>query len=418
MIVPDVEINLGNLTTDSKVNMETQVLADKVTQCVQNLGDKLALSQAITQNRKTTFDGSNPDVFAKWLSDMDDVHASVDYNDQQTLWAASQLLKGTARKFYQETKDKYVREATETNDPSRLPTWGKIKADFITRYDHFNPAIRAKQKLKTALQQTNESLADYAERVNRYANDAYSDRMSELEVTETIVLSFINGIRDRRLQENVARKMPKTLGEAYSLAMSELRVREHIATFKDNTSAPEPMDCSAIDKITDRMTESFDKKLERVTETLATICQVLTTNQRSTGPPPVQQNAPNPSANRPFLQQQGQGHPGQYQVQPQLNQHYQSDMTHYAPHRQQQPYFQRQQHQFQNGYANRPPPRNSQTHANVRPASNQSQGYRWTADHRPICHFCGIVGHVHRVCRKKAAATAQGTSAQMQNRGN
>ena len=338
--------------------MTDPAMLREIVESVKSLGRKVMVAQ-FPISKKATFDGSNADAFSKWLLDMEDIYTSVDKDDQQTLWAASQLLKGSALNYFRDNK-------------TDLDTWDKLKSGLQGRYSHFNTVSYSKQKLRNILQNKNESVADFAERVRVLSGQAYPDRFGEKEVTETIVNAFINGLRERRLQERIARQMPADLNAAYQLAMNELRLKEHLSMFRDNTSAPEPMDCDVI------RADVTHKKLDAVTETLANICQVLTAQQQQHPPPQPQQPQHPPPYHKNF------------QVQPQVNQQYQQRMNRPPPQQ-----FQRNRQNFQPNHQPQRRPNSDQ---------NNPQDYRWTADNRPICHYCGFIGHVQRVCRKKAAA--------------
>ena len=95
--------------------------------------------------KKATFDGSSADTFAKWLQMMDDVWADVEHDDTQTMFAASQTLKGTALDFFRESRQ-------------QLATWAQLRDALINRYSYLNPSTRAKQKIRTALQHSHESV--------------------------------------------------------------------------------------------------------------------------------------------------------------------------------------------------------------------------------------------------------------------
>ena len=348
--------------------MADPTMLREIVDSVKSLGRKVMVAQ-FPISKKASFDGSNADAFCKWLLDMEDIYTSVDKDDQQTLWAASQLLKGSALNYFRDHK-------------KDLDTWEKLKEGLQGRYNHFNTVSYSKQKLRNVVQNKNESVADYAERVRVLSGQAYPDRIAEKEVTETIVNAFINGLRERRLQERIARQMPPDLNTAYHLAMNELRLKEHLSMFRDNTSAPEPMDCDMITR-----DDAMQKKLDAVTETLANICQVLTTQQQQPPPPPPQPRQP----------QQLPPHQRHFQVQPQFNQQYQQHMNRPPPQQFQRPpqQFQRNRQNFQQNY---------QPQRRTMSDQNNPQDYRWTADNRPICHYCGFIGHTQRVCRKKAAA--------------
>ena len=349
----------------SNVNMDSTMLAE-IARSVKSLEDRMTVGQSI--DKTFTFDGSSADAFTKWLRMMDDIFDSVDQNDNKTTYAASKTLKGTALDFFRDTK-------------RQVSTWPQIREAMTARYAYLNPVTRSKQKIRTALQRTNETISDFAERLRTLAEQAYADRHEEKEVIETLTIAFINGLRDRRLQESIARKMPTSLGEAYKLALHEQQVRDHLSMFKDNSNIPEPMDCDVVsgDKGKDKE-DKVQRQLEQVTETLGSICQVLMAQQPT---PPTPQTPQNP----------------RFQVQPQGQQYYRPQ--------QQTPYRGMQSRSFQQSRNNGPPRNGNPRHdtRNHDPGANNGnsprQVYRWTEDDRPICHFCGTAGHVQRQCRKR-----------------
>ena len=345
-----------------------------------------AIQQVQNQNKTTGFDGSNAGDFTRWLAEMEGIHKTLNKDENQTLWAASQLLKGPALAHFQ----------TIRND---CPDWATLKAHFLIRYANLNPADKAKRQLKAAVQQKGESPTDFAERITTLAKQAYQDRLQEKEVIETITYTFINGLRDRRLQESVARKQPPSIDKAHEYAVSELLLRDHLAQFTDNSRVqppPEPMDCSTVSNT--KAIRDHLSHLDQVTKTLADISQVLTYRQNEQ----QQQQAPQQPRAQPQQHQQSLYPPRQprpYQVQPQVSQQYQPQPSG-PPFRPpgMPPLF--RQGGRQQTAPGRPP--------------NPAQLYQWTPDNKPICYFCGNIGHVHRVCRKKAAAMiAPGAQGQM-----
>ena len=103
---------------------------------VKKLGSSQTVRDALDL-RKVMFDGSNADVFAKWLQMMDDIHAELDHDDARTIAASSLTLKGSAFDFY-------------LRDKRQVATWSQIKDALITRYAHLNPVLRSKQKIRNA----------------------------------------------------------------------------------------------------------------------------------------------------------------------------------------------------------------------------------------------------------------------------
>ena len=111
----------------------------KIAESVNSLNNGVIVSQTI-RNKQTRFDGSNAEDFTKWLAEMDDIHRSLGKDERQTIWAASQLLKGPALTYFQ-------------NIRNQCPDWATLKGHLLSRYSNLNPAEKAKRQLKTAVQQ-------------------------------------------------------------------------------------------------------------------------------------------------------------------------------------------------------------------------------------------------------------------------
>ena len=75
---------------------------DKILKCVSALGNQLTLSQSIGQRAKSQFDGLSSDHFVKWMTTVDNIYLKVDRDGKMTLWAAAQLLRGSALGYYHE----------------------------------------------------------------------------------------------------------------------------------------------------------------------------------------------------------------------------------------------------------------------------------------------------------------------------
>lgn len=219
--------------------MDSKLLSE-IGESVRSLRYQMRAEHTV-KGRKTIFDGTNADMFGQWILEGDDMFETLNQDDSQTLWAASQLLKGSALDYYRQNRRLF-------------PTWEQFKTAMIERYSYLNPAARSKQKLRQAIQNNNENVTEFAERIKSLAQQAYANKLAETEVIEIITNSFINGLKDRRLQESVARKMPKSLQEAHDAAVHEQRIREHLRFFKDNTPSAEPMDCDTINKSSSDLT--------------------------------------------------------------------------------------------------------------------------------------------------------------------
>lgn len=325
-------------------------MANQLTECVTSLGNKLTLVHTIGQQKKSTFDGTNADNFLKWVAEVDNIYLETNRDERQTIWAAAQLLRGFALEYYHDIA-------------ANVHTWEDLKASMTEFFSYLSPDVQSKQKLRNIVQKPNESVPQYAERLRTLAKHAYGGREAEREVIETIAHAFINGLRDRRLQEKVARKMPTTLQEAYSHAMQEIKIDDHISMFADhsNEQVIEPMDISAVSAKPDPLQTQLNK--------VADLLQVL-------------------------VQKENQ-RPQTYQVSPQVNQQY----RHASQQHQRPPYPPR----FPPNHGQKSPPKD---HTQPRVPKNDGPlpDYRWTPDRKPICHFCGNIGHIQRVCRKKMAA--------------
>ena len=76
---------------------------DKILKCVNALGNQLTLVHSIgAQRTKSRFDRLSTDQFIKWIAEVDNIYLEVDRDDRQTIWAASQLLRGSALDYYHE----------------------------------------------------------------------------------------------------------------------------------------------------------------------------------------------------------------------------------------------------------------------------------------------------------------------------
>ena len=148
----------------------------------------------------------------------------------------------------------------------------------------------------------------------------------------------------------------------------------------------EPMDCSAVTKTSDQTNSDLTEVKDLLKVLVMKDFQVQPQQSPKTAPqvqPPSQQR-----------QYQQQNH---YQTPP--PQHYRPPPQHTRP------YFHTQpppQTSYRSGPTRGYPPEQ-------RPQPLMSdfrlQPYRWTPDKRPICAFCGKVGHKYRVCRKLASMT-------------
>ena len=98
--------------------------ADKIIKCVNALGNQLTLVHSIgAQRTKSQFDGLSADQFLKWLAEVDNIYLEVDRDDKQTIWAASQLLRGSALEYYHDVA-------------TSLGSWEHLKTLMHAHYHH------------------------------------------------------------------------------------------------------------------------------------------------------------------------------------------------------------------------------------------------------------------------------------------
>ena len=322
---------------------------DKIIKCVNALGNQLTLVHSIgAQRTKSQFDGLSADQFLKWLAEVDNIYLEVDRDDKQTIWAASQLLRGSALEYYHDIA-------------TSLGSWEHLKTLMHAHYHHLHDADMAKQKLRTITQRQKETIPQYTDRLKLLAKQAYGTTIDESSVKEIITKAFINGIIHRKLQERVASKRPKTLKEAYDIAMDKTKLMTELALYTDHSkSETEPMDCSAVSDQKSELSEVKD------------LLKILVERE-----------------DRPVQSQPPQRYQVQSLTQPQTS----------------------HQNRFSDARGDRYPPQRQPQRPSPAPARYPPQGrpprnvYQWTPDNRPICFYCGIPGHVHRVCRKKQHAS-------------
>ena len=143
-------------------NYNDLLTSDTFVKSMSALSSRMTLALSIGQKQK--FDGLNGDQFSKWVSAVDLIHMEVDRDDKQTLWAASQLLGGSALDFYQSVA-------------STLESWEHLKRLMKSRYHYLDDSDTAKQKLLTFTQRSNESIPQYAERLQSLARQAHSYKL-------------------------------------------------------------------------------------------------------------------------------------------------------------------------------------------------------------------------------------------------
>ena len=343
--------------------MHAPATLDTVVESMSALGNQLTLAQTIGRS-KNQFDGLSAEKLTKWMAEVDNIFLEVKQDERQTLWAAAQLLTGSALDYYRDVA------------PS-LDSWEHLKTLMIQRYHYLDDSDSAKQKLQQFVQRPSEPIPVYVERLQSLAKQAFGHKLSETNVVETLVRTFIDGILNRKLQEKIATRRPKTLIDAYQIAMDQKKLMTELSLYRDHSKG-EPMDCSAI--------EQTQTDVGEVKELL----KVLLQNQTSA-----------------------------FQVQPQQTPTYQQGpqgrQQHAMGHRQ----GFRQQNKFQPPRRSQPPPRAFpppnlsrppplMQHQNSHQSTpHQNVRFEWTEDRRPICYYCGNAGHMQRICRKKQAAQAR-----------
>ena len=220
--------------------------ADKIIKCVNALGNQLTLVHSIgAQRTKSQFDGLSADQFLKWLAEIDNIYLEVDRDENPTTWAASQPLRGSALEYYHHVA------------PS-LGSWDHLKTLMHAHYHHLHDADMAKQ-LRTITQRQKETIPQYTDRLKLLAKQAYGTTVDEYSVKEIITKAFINGIIHRKLQERIASKRPKTLKEAYNIAMDKTKLMTELSLYTDHSkSETKPMDCSAVSDQKSELSEVKD----------------------------------------------------------------------------------------------------------------------------------------------------------------
>ena len=328
------------------------------------LKNQLMTNQSVSG--KHHFDGTSGEHFTKWLAEMDNLHMALKGDEEQTLWAASQTLKGTALDYFHEVS------------PS-IDSWARFKTLMTQRYHYLDDADTAKQKLQNFVQRPNESIPHYAERLQALSRQAYKEKIDESSVVEAITRTFINGIIDRKLQERIATRRPKSPTEAYHIAMDQIKLMTELATYRDHSKGkPEPMDCNAVTPAPEPPAQNSD--LSEVRDLLEVL--VRRSDDSFKVRPQVHQSYQQPSAYQSYPPPVNQPPPGQF--------------------------FQRQPTQ---------PGQQRQNPGNFRQNSRPKPVYQWTSDHRPICYYCGLIGHVQRICLKRQAANNSTQRPQNQQQG-
>lgn len=224
--------------------------------------------------------------------------------------------------------------------------WPEIRLRLVQNFCEDGDTHLALQRLRRMTQSKGESVQTFSEKLLSQAEEAYPGQdFNNPLIQNTLVECLIDGVREDALARKLIRDRPNTFIDALASATREQQAHR---AFGLRRKAEEPMEVDA-----NTVSSGLEQKLDRMTDILQEVLKisVKTTSQDRLG---YSQERPGQSF--------GKNRPGQS----------------FGP--------------------NRPGPN--------RPDMSM---FKWSPDGKPICHYCGTIGHISRQCYKKKSADATRT---------
>ena len=302
-------------------------------------------AQAVVKNIRD-FDGEGSKRFREWLREVERAGNSVGADSDRLKAFASQTLRGVASDFL-------------TRIVSQKPaiTWAELRRLLVAQFSDTGDSYLAQAKLTKLKQLKGESIQNFCERIFALAEEAYVGQDLASPVIQSILVdTLIRGALSDHLSKALIKNKPKTLDAALEVA---LREQTDSKSFELRRRQEEPMDVSVVNSHNGTLDSKLDKIAGGLIQLGDKFEQILA----------VQANQ------RP-------------------NQHNRSNVRQLPP----------QGAQLHANY--RPRPQGFEN-AQRRPQNDFRPNYEWSADGKPICHFCRNIGHTQNKCRKKRFQTAQ-----------
>ena len=173
-------------------------------------------------DKPTKFGGDGPESFNSWVRQTERTLLQLGNNEERARVIVLKTLKGPASDFM-------VRE--NQNNPNI--TWKEMKTKLAERYNDTVDMANARQKLRKIKQTPTENVQNYYERFMVDVNSAYTEDQLigdyiQSELTET----FAYGLLNDNMVHCITRKFPKTLEEAFKLAIAEQEAQKAFDLYK------------------------------------------------------------------------------------------------------------------------------------------------------------------------------------------
>ena len=336
------------------------------------------------------FHGEGSAKFRNWLTDMDQLGITVDSERMCVL--ASLTLGGLAGTFV----SRFLKDNPNTQ-------WQTLRQKLRERFSDESDIAYAQEKCRRMRQTRGESVSNFAERLRSAAADAF-DNISSPDTQRMLVEIFQKGVENDHLSRYLIRKKFTTLDLAVQCAVDETRADRTFQLLRDKPAPTEPMDIDAV-RHDDHRLDRLQANMDRLTKQM----DKLTRHPPRPSGPPRSQNVP-------FRPNRHNSAPPRFRsVPPHPHTVPSCPPTAPRPRQNAQPVqpssFPAQPptltHQFTSPGAGRAPTGPRDPPAAAEPPSAACPGatrvprtspYRWTSDGRPICAFCGRVGHLQRQC--------------------
>ena len=350
---PNIAIPIDNfIEFVRQMRNENDIMRDEARQqqhqnrVAHQLKDNRQRAEAIAKIKVPHCDGTQPKALREWLRA---IQLTIPYSQLTTYIASLTATDGLLVEL-----EHFLSEQPDRN----RVTWPELKAHleqaFLSPYED----DRLRDEVDKLKQGQYETSASYARRFRELAAQAYpgeADFRNE-DQQRILLRAYMRGLKDRSMKERLATEgRPKTVEQAMRLVTAYeadnyvLKVAlEDGATMRHE----EPMDISAMSANNNQSTGQHSNQPSAMAKDMADMRrQVSGLTQQFTKLMSALETKQGPSANRPRQQQQSQ---------------YKSQSYRQAP--------------------------------------TQPNNFKYTPEGAPICEFCGIIGHIQRLCRKRQRA--------------
>ena len=226
-------------------------------------------------------------------------------------------------------------------------TWAQIRQGLNAVYLDAADGYIAIQRLHRTKQRKGESIHSYTERLRALAEEGYLGQdMAQPHIQDVMIEALIQGVYEPKIAKALIRNRPNNFAGAVGIANREHTASKHF-NVRRGGDEEEPMEVDAINR---KQITQLERKLEALTNQLAI------NDEKKKNPQPAEKVF-SIDEKLEFLLTKINSLENQKKL--------------------------------------------SENRKRVAATTTTAEPYKWTADGKPICAHCGLVGHIRAYCRKR-----------------